>query len=129
MELTTPQEDHSASAPGASRPIHLIVPLLGVALGGLTTGALWALRPEVCSSFCSVHAFLALTLVVTFGLHAVLGRQEGTRAGTCFALSFGFGVMLCALVVSAARIAGQGDDIMIEPLTRQHVIDTRPPVA
>jgi len=92
--------------------------LMGLFLGALTGTALWALRPEVCSEFCSVHAFLVATLGLAVVLYFAFGRQDGLPAAVCFALSFGAGVMVVALAVSAARISAGGDDVMLEPIAR-----------
>jgi hypothetical protein len=112
----------SIAAP-AARPVRPSILLMGLCLGLLTGVALWGLQPDVCSQLCSVHAFLAATIALTLGLYVALGRQEGLPAAASFVMSFGFGVMLVVLAVSAARIVSQGDEGMVEPLTR--VIDAR----
>jgi hypothetical protein len=92
--------------------------LMGLFLGTLTGAALWALRPDVCADVCSVHAFLAFTIVLTMVVYVALGRQEGLPSAVSFALSFGFGLIVFALAISAARISAHGDDIMLEPMAR-----------
>jgi len=92
--------------------------MMGTFLGTLTGTALWALRPDVCSQLCSVHAFLAFTLALTMAVYVALGRREGLPAAVSFALSFGAGLMVFALAVSAARISSHGEDIMLEPMAR-----------
>ena len=101
-----------------ARPISPLVLLMGLSLGALTGTALWALRPEVCSQLCSVHAFLAAILALTFSLYVAFGRRDGLPSAVSFVLSFSFGVMLVALVVSAARISSRGEEVMLEPEAR-----------
>jgi hypothetical protein len=118
MEAHTDAIRRPGRAPASTRPVPRTVLLIGLCLGMLTGGALWALRPDACSELCSVHGFLAATLGLGIGLYVALGRQEGVPAAISFAMSFGAGVILIALAVSAARISTFGDEIMLEPIVR-----------
>jgi branched-subunit amino acid transport protein len=108
----------NAAAKAAVRSLPASIILMGLCLGALTGAALWALRPEVCSELCSVHAFLAGILTFAIALYFAFGRQEGLPAAMSFALGFGAGVMLVALAVSAARISAQIEDadVALEPV-------------
>lgn len=115
MEARTQQRGSSVRGRSADPPVPASVFLMGLFLGGLTGGGLWALQPQVCVGLCSVHGFLAMAVALALGLYVVLGRQEGVRAGTWFVISFTVGVLVFSLAVSAARIAVQDGDVILEP--------------
>jgi hypothetical protein len=121
MDVPSPAAVSRARTVAATVPASVI--LMGLCLGGLTGVALWGLRPDVCSQLCSVHAFLAGILALTLALYVAFGRAEGLPAAVSFALSFGAGVMLVALAVSAARISAQIEDadVALEPVARASV--------
>ena len=123
MEAQTTLGNSRAPAQAAQPPVPRAVLLMGLFLGSLAGGALWALQPPACAALCSVHGFLALAVAMALGLYVRLGRQEGARAGTWFAICFGVGVIAFSLVVSAARIATLDDDVMIEPMTMHQPAD------
>ena len=117
----TPTAQALGAAPDAASPVSRTVLGVGVLLGGLTSIALSALRPPICSDLCTVHGFLAVVVAVILGLYVLLGRQEGARTGAWFVVSFGAGVILCGLVISAARLADQAEDVLLEPTALQRV--------
>jgi len=122
MDARTQRIPNPARVQAAGDVVPAAALLMGLFLGGLTGAALWALQPAVCSELCLVHAFLAGVLVLAGGLYFLFGRQEGARAGLCFALSFGFGVLLFALAVSAVRILTQGEEGMLEPMALLRIL-------
>jgi hypothetical protein len=116
------------NAAAKAGPVPGSIILMGLFLGALTGAALWALRPEVCSQLCSVHAFLVAVLVLTGALYVAFGRQDGLPAAASFVLSFAGGVMLVALAVSAARISAQIEDaeVALDPVASVSVVRVGP---